>query len=229
MVRVVLVIALLGAGFIALSHRSGQGGESMESTIQGDLARVPPQFRSLLASRPDPAAILSTRGALPGLGAIRRLAGGDSGDDAGAQPPGPFADVGSRSDIAAVRRDVRSDLAVLNRLSASGAASEPEAEAALASVYSTTVLTALGPKGRRAFAARLAGATGAAQRIRVLSFDGVFASGDRALAQVTYRLSVRAPSGHFVAHPVQEWTVTLAREAGYWRFVRGFDSAPAST
>ena len=94
----------------------------------------------------------------------------------------------------------------------------------MSEVYSAPVLAALGADGRRAFAARVAGRTQAAQRIRVLDFQGVFVSGRRALAQVVYRLSTRAPSGRFVARPPAIWTVTLSREDGRWRFVRGIES-----
>ena len=59
----------------------------------------------------------------------------------------------------------------------------------------------------------------------MLDFQGVFVSGSRALAQVVYRLSTRAPSGRFVARPPAIWTVTLAREDGRWRFVRGIELA----
>ena len=94
----------------------------------------------------------------------------------------------------------------------------------MSEVYSAPVLAALGADGRRAFAARVAGRTQAAQRIKVLDFQGVFVSGSRALAQVVYRLSTRAPSGRFVARAPAIWTVTLAREGGRWRFVRGIET-----
>ena len=58
----------------------------------------------------------------------------------------------------------------------------------------------------------------------MLDFDGVFVSGRRALAQVVYRLSMRGPSGHFVARAPATWTVTLAHEDGRWRFVRGLET-----
>ena len=58
----------------------------------------------------------------------------------------------------------------------------------------------------------------------MLDFEGVFVSGRRALAQVVYRLSTRAPSGRFVARAPATWTVTLAREDGRWRFVRGLET-----
>jgi hypothetical protein len=98
----------------------------------------------------------------------------------------------------------------------------------LSLVYSAAVLDTLGADGRRAFATRVAGTTKASQRIEVLDFDGVFVAGERALAQVVYRLSIRAPSGRFVARSPATWTVTLTREAGRWRFVRGFESDDSS-
>jgi hypothetical protein len=68
-----------------------------------------------------------------------------------------------------------------------------------------------------AFAAR-------AQRVRVLGYDGIFVSGPRALAQVVYRRSLRAPSGRYLAREPETRTVTLVREGGRWRFVRGFET-----
>jgi ketosteroid isomerase-like protein len=123
-----------------------------------------------------------------------------------------------------VERHIRRDIAALNRLSDGGDAATPaEAQQTLALVYSAGVLNTLGSDGRRAFAARVAGTTRASQRVKVLDFDGVFVAGDRALAQVVYRISVRAPSGRFVARAPATWTVTLAREDGRWRFVRGIE------
>jgi hypothetical protein len=109
---------------------------------------------------------------------------------------------------------------VLNRLSGGDV---PAAERPLADVYSAPVLRTLGPTGRRKFAERVAGRTQVAQRIKVLAFQGIFVSGRRALAQVVYRLSMRAPSGRYIARAPQTWTVTLAHEGDHWRFVRGFD------
>ena len=60
----------------------------------------------------------------------------------------------------------------------------------------------------------------------MLDFDGVFVAGDRALAQVVYRLSIRGAvrAASSPARPAT-WTVTLAREDGRWRFVRGIETA----
>jgi hypothetical protein len=223
MVRLVLVIAVLGVALVLVrAHVQAPDGGSPPAGAQVNLSRVPPQFRSLLASRPDPAAILASRGALPGLGVIRRLTGRSSGD-AGADQPQPFGDVGTRSQVRQVKRHIRRDIADLNRLSDGDAATPDEVQRTLSLVYSAAVLNALGPDGRRAFAARVVGTTRASQRVKVLDFDGVFVAGDRALAQVVYRISVRAPSGRFIARAPATWTVTLAREAGRWRFVRGIE------
>jgi hypothetical protein len=222
MVRLILVVAAIAGGVVFLKARMDDASGGAASAPQVSTAQVPSQFRSILANRPDPVSILRQRGALPGLGAIRRLSGG-AGEDAPPQPA-PFADVGSRQELREVRGDVRRDIAALNRLSEDGGASAAEVQGTLAQVYSAPVLDALGPDGRRAFAARVAGRTQAAQRIEVLDFQGVFVSGPRALAQVVYRLSTRAPSGRFVARPPAIWTVTLARENGRWRFVRGIET-----
>jgi len=221
MVRLMLVVAAIAGGVLFLKARMDDATGGASSTPQVSTAQVPSQFRSILASQPDPVSILRQRGALPGLGAIRRLAGRE-GVQAPPQPA-PFADVGSRGDLRQVRGDIRRDIAALNRLSAGGGASAADVGDTLAEVYSAPVLSALGPDGRRAFAARVAGRTQAAQRVEVLDFQGVFVSGTRALAQVVYRLSTRAPSGRFAARPPQIWTVTLAREDGRWRFVRGIE------
>ena len=131
-----------------------------------------------------PAAILRSRGALPGLGVI-------SGWSARTRPtaggrPAPFADVGTPRQLRLLRRDVRRDLGALNRLSRGDGASPAEAAATLAEVYSAAILAALGPAGRRAFAERVAGRTSGSahqgarvrRRLRVEP---------RALAQVVYR------------------------------------------
>jgi len=223
MIRLVLVIGVLAAAFVVVKQRSDEVGSSAAVGPSIDSSQVPPEFRRILADAPDPAQILRERGALPGLGAIRRLTGGGS---ATAQEPGsrPFADVGSRRELKQVRGDIRRDLAALNQLSAKGGADVAAAERTLTEVYSAPMLERLGAQGRRDFAARLAGRTQVAQRIKVVDFAGVFVSGKRALAQVVYRLSTRSPSGRFVAGSPQVWTVRLAYEAGRWRFVQGFEA-----
>ena len=224
MVRMVLVIAVLGVTFVLLRERIMTSGSAAPVQATVDTSRVPKEFRSLLAYRPDPAAILSSRGALPGLGVIRRLAG--HGDEKPATDrTRPFGNVGSRSDVRQVQRHIRRDIEALNRLSEMDGVTAPQAERTLELVYSAATLRALGPGGRQAFAARVAGTTHASQKIKVLDFDGVFVAGDRALAQVVYRLSIRAPSGRFEARSPATWTVTLAREGGRWRFVRGIETA----
>src|SRR5262249_40054531 len=188
-----------------------------------DTAQVPKEFRSLIAYRPDPAAILTSRGALPGLGVIRRLAGHGSQAPAAKQVR-PFGNVGSRSEGREVQRHIRRDIGAVNQLSDMDPVPPAEAERTLELVYSATTLQALGPGGRSAFAARVAGTTRASQKIKVLAFDGVFVAGDRALAQLVYRLSIRAPSGRFIARAPATWTVTLARERRRWRFVGGLET-----
>jgi hypothetical protein len=221
MVRIVAVVAVLAVAFIALKDRipSASGGAATAPVV--NTTGVPSEFRAILADRPDPAAILRSRGALPGLGVISRLAHGGGSDADTPEQPAPFADVGTPAELRAVRADIRRDLAVLNRLTDGDVGA---AERALADVYSAPVLRALGPSGRREFAERVAGRTQAAQRIKVLDFQGIFVSGRRALAQVVYRLSMRAPSGRYIARSPQTWTVTLAREGDHWRFVRGFET-----
>lgn len=222
MVRIVLVCAAVAAMLVVLKQRSDSVAGSALTSPPAASAQVPQEFRELVAMNPDPSSMLRRRGALPGLGAIRRLTGGS----AKVQEPvsRPFADVGSRRALREVRADIRRDLAALNRLSAKGGASPAQAEQTLAEVYSAPVLAALGPDGRHAFAEQVAGRTRAAQRIKLRDFEGVFVAGRRALAQVVYQLSVRAPSGRFVARAPQTWTVTLAREGDRWRFVRGFET-----
>ena len=88
-------------------------------------------------------------------------------------------------------------------------------------MYSAAVLRSLGETGRREFAERVAARP---QRVKVLDFQGIFVSGRRALAQVVYRISMRGPSGHYIARSPQTWTVTLAHEGDHWRFARGLES-----
>jgi hypothetical protein len=226
MVRLALVIGVLAVGFILVKERLSERGAGTGAVAAPavDTAQMPRQFRELLAARPDPAQVLLQRGALPGLGAIRKLAGAsrEADDDA---PLRPFADVGSPRELRKVRADIRRDFAALNRLSSiEGGASAEQVQETLTEVYSAPVLEALGPDGRRDFAERYAGRTQVAQKVKVLDFEGVFVSGRRALAQVVYRLSTRAPSGHFVARAPATWTVTLAREGGRWRFLQGLEN-----
>jgi hypothetical protein len=222
MVRLMLVVAVVAAGVVVLKGWLDDADGGAVATPPAAAAQVPAQFRSILASQPDAMAILSQRGALPGLGVIRRFAGRATGEMP--SQPAPYADVGSRREVRAVQADIRRDIRALNRLSDKDGSSIVEVEHTLSQVYSERVLGSLGEQGRRAFAGRVAGRTQAAQRIRVLDFQGVFVSGERALAQVVYRISTRAPSGRFVARAPAIWTVTLALEDGRWRFVRGIES-----
>ena len=230
MVRFVVVIAVVAVGFVLvkrLADDAGAGAAAAPGVPAVSSAGMPKEFQQLLAARPDPAQILAQRGALPGLGSIRRIAGklGHAGDDSQAAPMRPFADVGSRAELRKLRGDIRRDFAALNRLSSiSGGASPAEVSATLAEVYSAPVLAALGADGLRDFAERYAGRTEVAQKVKVLDFEGVFVSGRRALAQVVYRLSTRGPSGRFVARAPATWTVTLAQEDGRWRFVQGLET-----
>src|SRR3954469_15808752 len=118
MVRMVLVVAMLAVAFVALKDRLPAPGSGPAATAPVSTAGVPSEFQALLANRPDPASILRQRGALPGLGVISRLAH-HGGDAKAPEQPAPFADVGSPEELAGVRADIRRDLAVLNRLSAS--------------------------------------------------------------------------------------------------------------
>jgi hypothetical protein len=222
MVRLALLLVVLVAGFMVVKQRSDDAGAGAATAPPVNTSQLPPEFRQILAAAPDTRRLLNERGALPGLGAIRRLAGSRN-----EEPPveaRPFADVGSRRELRKVRGDIRRDFTALNRLSRNGGASPQQVQATLAEVYSAPVLAALGSDGRQAFAERYAGRTRVAQRIKVLDFEGVFVSGRRALAQLVYQLSTRAPSGHFVARSPQTWTVTLAREGGRWRFVQGLET-----
>ena len=223
MVRLAVVLAVLAVGFVVLRERSPESGAGAATAPQVNPAKLPKEFRGLLAARPDPAQVLRQRGALPGLGAIRKFTAKLGSDDA-TPAMRPFADVGSARELRKVRGDIRRDFTALNRLSSKGGASPERVQTTLTQVYSAPVLASLGAGGRRDFAELYAGRTRVAQKIKVLDFEGVFVSGRRALAQIVYQLSTRAPSGHFVARAPQTWTVTLAREAGRWRFVHGVET-----
>jgi hypothetical protein len=212
-VLLVLLVAAVGAIYVR-AHAQGDADSALATTA------APRQVQELYGWIPDPAALLHRAEALPGLGAIL------GHDDA--PPPVqalPFADIGTPRQLASVRRDIRRDLDAVNALSDAGGGTPQAAARTLADVYSARVLAALGPAGRRAFAARVAGTSQVARHVRVLGYEGTMVSGRRAMAEVVYRVSVRAPSGHFLVRPPSRWTVTLARERGRWRFVRGFDSA----
>ncbi|MDA0163507.1 hypothetical protein OM076_24755 [Solirubrobacter ginsenosidimutans] len=227
MVRVALVIGVLAVAIVLLKQRSDDAGAGAAPAVPTvNTAGMPKEIRALVADRPDPVEMLRRRGALPGMGAIRKLADKLAGDGSAAQTQmAPFADVGSRRELREVRADIRRDFAALNRLSAvEGGASIADITKTLAEVYSAPVLNALGTDGVRDFASRYAGRTEVAQKVKILDFEGVFVSGARALAQVVYRLSLRAPSGRYVARAPATWTVTLAREDGRWRFVQGLET-----
>ena len=183
MVRLVIVIAALAAGFVVVKHRLRRGRYLRRGDAAGrrhaDSARVPPAA----ANTPDPARILreparsrawerSAGSAAP----ARELTRGRS---RGRSPTSV-----ARRERKKLRGDIRRDLAALNQLTAKGGASMAAAERTLASVYSAPVLAQLGADGRRAFAERVLGRTHVARRIEVVDFAGVFVSGKRALAQV---------------------------------------------
>lgn len=226
MVRVALVIGVLAVGIVLLKQRSDESSVGAAAVPTVNTAGMPKEIRALAADHPDPMELLRRRGALPGMGAIRTLADKLGGDGEAPQAQMvPFADVGTRREVRAVRADIRRDFAALNRLSSMrGGASIADVTRTLAEVYSAPVLRALGADGVRDFAARYAGRTEVAQKVKILDFEGVFVSGARALAQVVYRLSLRAPSGRYVARAPATWTVTLAREGGRWRFVQGIET-----
>jgi hypothetical protein len=226
MVRVALVIGVLAIGLVLFKQRSDEAGAGAAAVPTVSTVGMPKEIRALIADRPDPMQMLRRRGALPGMGSIRRLAGSLGGGAEPAKAPmRPFADVGSRRDLRKVRGDIHRDFAALNRLSSmEGGATIAQVSRTLAEVYSAPVLAALGADGVREFAERYAGRTEVAQKVKILDFEGVFVSGRRALAQIVYRLSLRAPSGHFVARAPATWTVTLAREGGRWRFVQGLET-----
>ena len=223
MVRIALVVAAVVVGVMLFKQRSDDAGAGAAASPQVSTAGVPAEFRKLLADSPDPAQILRDRGALPGLGAIRNFTA-KLGKHEETTAIRPFADVGSRRELRKVRADIKRNFTALNKLSSNGGASPSEVQATLGRVYSAPVLASLGADGRRDFAERYAGRTEVAQKIKVLDFEGVFVSGRRALAQVVYRLSTRAPSGRFVARAPQTWSVSLAREGGHWRFVQGIET-----
>jgi hypothetical protein len=221
-VRWVVVLFLMFAfGAVYVRSRAVDDAPGAVAASPAQVKGLPHALQKLYGRMPDPEALLRSSGALPGLGPIT-----GAGDyvTAGSQAV-PFADVGSRRRLRSVRRDIRRDLDALNALSDSGGGSPEAAARTLAEVYSAPVLAALGPTGRRAFAARLAGSAQVIRHVRALGYEGVFVSGRRALAQVVYRVSVRVPSGRFLVRAPHTWTVTLAREHGRWRFVRGFEAA----
>ena len=228
MVRLVLAIAVFAVGFVVVKQRVGEAGAGRRRRCRRSAPRgCRAEFQTLLAPvRTRPRSCPARRAPRPRVD--QRLAGslGGSDDASATSAVRPFADVGSRA--RAARRPRATSGATSPRSTASprcAAAPRPQqVSATLAEVYSAPVLAALGADGLRAFAERFAGRTEVAQKVKVLDFDGVFVSGRRALAQVVYRLSMRGPSGRYVARAPATWTVTLAHEDGRWRFVRGLET-----
>jgi hypothetical protein len=216
-----LAVACAGALYFRAHAQRVEETAAAPRPARIDLSTLPPELRTALAGMPDPGELLRSAGALPGLGAIKRLVGRGGGPET---PMAPFADGGTPRQLRLVRRDVRRNLAALNRLSDSDGASPQQAAGTLAEVYSAPILRALGPDGRRAFAERVAGRTQVPERVKVLGFEGIFVSQRRALARVVYRILVRVPSGRYIARAPQTWAVTLSRERGRWRFVQGFET-----
>src|SRR5262245_35718156 len=91
MLKLAVTVAVMAVGFVFVKDRIA----TPITTPAVSAARVPPEFREILASRPDVAAILRGSGSAP---------------DQPAQQV-PFADVGSARELRAVRRDIRRDLA----------------------------------------------------------------------------------------------------------------------
>ena len=199
MVRLVLVIAVLAVGFVLVKRRRTRpaAGAAPRAALRRqhrrDAEGVPVAARRTARTRRRSS---RQRGALPGLGVDPPDRGQlDRGGEAAAAPTRPFADVGSRARAARGPRRHPARLRARSTASPRPAAAPrpPRSPRTLAEVYSAPVLAALGADGRRAFAERYAGRTQVAQKVKVLDFDGVFVSGRRALAQVVYRLSMRAP------------------------------------
>ena len=159
------------------------------ATAAGDSSRVPAEFRTMLANRPDPAALLASRGALPGLGAISRLAGH------GAERPA--RDRRRRSPTSGqprrgARRSAPTSAATsraLNRLSDEGRRDDARRAHAV-ELYSAPMLARSAPAaGARSRRASPAGRR-PPQRIKVLDFRRRLRLRAPALAQVVYRLSI---------------------------------------
>jgi hypothetical protein len=217
---VLLVVLTVAVGAVYLRARAIDDDSAALATSPVQIGGLPPQVRDIYGSVPSPVALLHSAEALPGLGAIRA-----HGDTPAVAQAFPFADIGTPRELRSVRRDIRRNLDAINALSDAGGGWPRAAAQTLAEVYSAPVLASLGPAGRQAFAARLAGSARVVEHVRALGYEGVFVFGRRALAQVIYRVSVRVPSGRFLVREPRTWTVTLARERGRWRFVRGFDTA----
>ena len=231
MVRLVLVIAVFALGFVVVKRAAGEGERGRGLGVRGARRRDRAGCRASSSrcwppGRTRPRSCASAARS-PASARSRRIAGKLGAAATTASPPRCARSPTSAAarELRKVRSDIRRDFDALNRLSSiRGGASPAEVSATLAEVYSAPVLAALGADGLRAFAERYAGRTEVAQKVKVLDFEGVFVSGRRALAQVVYRLSMRGPSGHYVARAPATWTVTLAQEDGRWRFVRGLET-----
>lgn len=217
-----IVVAVVAVwGYQRVADRV-QGDDGPLAAIGGHSANVPSQFREILGSMPTGQTLLAQGGSLPGVGALVR--GRDDGDDEDDRLR-PFGDVGSRRAVARVKATVRRDLRTMSRFTRRFARTPEDAAAIVARVYSRRVLDELGADGRAKLARGLAGQpSDPARSLSVVQFQGVFVAGRRALALLDYRSSQRfRRGGPWQRMPATRWQITLIREDGRWRLVRGLE------
>jgi hypothetical protein len=219
-----LLVTVAGVwGYHQLSDRIG-GGDGVASPF-GAIAQgqnIPAELRDILGAFPTGDDLLSQGGSLPGLGAV--ISGGD--DDEGEDDRlRPFGDTGPRGAVLRVKDAVRRHLRAISHFTRDFDRDSARAAAVIDRVYSRRVLGDLGEDGRRKLAVGLAGKPDdAARSLSVVQFHGVIVSGRHALALLDYRERRRyRRSSPWQSAPPERWQVTLLREDGHWRFVRGFD------
>jgi len=216
----VMIFVYVGVSGNARERVQETLGAGPAGVVQVPSSQVPAEFRSILSGMgaATAGALNPKAGVLPGVFG----SGGDAEEDAG---PRPFADTGSPRQVARVKRDTRAHLRAVSALTRRVRRDPARAAAVLDRVYSRRVLAAAGPERRAELARKLAGVTSTtAQRVRVLAFQGVFVTGDQAIAVLDYARGVRpGRGGRWRELPSERWQVALRREAGTWRFERGLE------
>jgi hypothetical protein len=219
------VIAVVGIwGYQKLADRVGGGdGHASPFGAVGQSQNIPTEFQDILGSFPTGDDLLRQGGSLPGVGAL--ISGGDDEAEEESDRLRPFGDVGSRAAVLRVKTTVRRHLRTISRFTRDFERDPGKAAAVIDQVYSRRVLDELGDDGRKKLAEGLAGQPDdPARSLSVVQFHGVVASGRHALVLLDYRERRRfRRGGPWQSAPPERWQVTLLREDGRWRFVRGFD------
>ena len=219
MVRLVRVVIAVVAPASCSSSSAGRGRTRARRRPRSDTAGVPGVPPPLAAAR---TRRRSCAGAVRCPASARSAARGKLAATGRSRAVRPFADVGSRAELREVRGDIRRDFAALNRLLDPGGASTAEVQGRSPRSTPPRSSPPSAPTAGAHFAERYAGRTE----------GGPEGQGPRLRRRLRLRpprprpgrlppLHPRPPPGRSSPAPPATWTVTLAREDGRWRFVRG--------